>query len=192
MNHAGVEWARDHGAQIVRLAVEDNNEAARSQVIRLGYREESVWVWGNGTPQQVEDLAQTDRLKPSHATDVDAAWMFWASSDLVVAAHELLATGWLWKRFRVDHLREMQASHQLLQNAAGWLTATPTESGFLIDFAATAQADAPRLLRAVMAYGAETRVEQINIKMPQTAWSEEALTRAGFDTGGVSIFSKTT
>jgi GNAT superfamily N-acetyltransferase len=191
INDAGVAWAKRHGAQIVRLAVEDDNEAARNQVLRLGYRGESVWVWGEAASQRVDDISETDRLRPSHISDVDAAWMFWGSSDLVVAAHDLIPYGWLWKRHRIDRLRDAQASHQLLQNSAGWITAVPTGRGLQVDLVVTAQSDAPRMLRALLAYGAEVGAEQVNIKMPLTPWTKEALTRAGFKGGGVSIYAKT-
>lgn len=191
MNDAGVAWARERGAQIVRLAIEGDNNAARNQVLGLGYREESAWVWGDADTQGGDPVPETDRLRPSHVSDVDAAWMFWSSSDLVVAAHDLIPTGWLWKRHRIEHLREAQVNHLLLQNAAGWITALPTERGLLVDLMATSQADAPRMLRALFSYAAEVEAKEVNIKTPNTPWTREALTRAGFKTGGVSVFAKT-
>jgi len=38
MNDFGLDWARDRGALVARLATEEENEPARSQVLKLGYR----------------------------------------------------------------------------------------------------------------------------------------------------------
>ena len=44
MNDAGVEWARSRGARVARLAVEEENQPARSQVEKAGYRQTGRWV----------------------------------------------------------------------------------------------------------------------------------------------------
>ena len=54
MNDFGVQWARERGAQIVRLVIEDDNHGAQAQVEKLGYRNTCVWIRG-----EVEDSAGT-------------------------------------------------------------------------------------------------------------------------------------
>ena len=41
LNQAGVSWAKSRNAKVVRLAIEAGNEAARNQILGLGYRETS-------------------------------------------------------------------------------------------------------------------------------------------------------
>ena len=44
MNDFGVEWARERGAKVIRLATEEDNSPARNQVEKLGYRSVTRFV----------------------------------------------------------------------------------------------------------------------------------------------------
>ena len=44
------EWARSQGALVVRLAIEDWNEAAQSQVTAMGFRPAGSWARAAGWP----------------------------------------------------------------------------------------------------------------------------------------------
>jgi ribosomal protein S18 acetylase RimI-like enzyme len=74
MNDRGVEWAREQGAQIVRLTVTDDNEAARTQVEKLGYRNTCVWLMGELDARRGRLIRERDRLHPAMAADADAGW----------------------------------------------------------------------------------------------------------------------
>ena len=73
MNDYGVQWAKDHGAQIVRLVVEEENRPARAQVEKLGYRNTCVWILGSADTPKGPLPRERDRLHPASGADADTA-----------------------------------------------------------------------------------------------------------------------
>ena len=190
MNQAGVAWTADHGARVIRLAVETDNESATRQVGNLGYRETCLWVYGRHEVVTTDRIPEAERLRPSHSSDVDGAWMFWSNSELALAAHDLFPQGWLWRRMHVEDLKAYATQKSLFQSPAGWVVADLRENTVSSSFMAMAPADAPRVLRALIDHAVETRSWSIKVKLPSTPWTVEVLTRSGFETKEVAVFSK--
>ena len=190
MNQAGVAGTAERGARGVRLAVETDNESATRQVANLGYRETCLWAYGHHEVATSDRIPEAERLRPSHSSDVDGAWMFWSTSELALAAHDLFPQGWLWRRMRVEDLEAYATQKNLFQNPAGWVVADLREDTVVSSFIAMAPADAPRVFRALIDHAVEARALSIEVKLPSTPWTVEALARSGFKTKEVAVFSK--
>lgn len=190
MNHAGVEWAKDRKARVVRLATEAGNVAARKQVEALGYRMVSTWVYAFfdvvGGAQPAEDR----RLRLAHPSDIDAAWMFWSAGDLAHDGRELFADGWRWRRATPQDLADAAASKSLYQSPSGWVLADQPESGYLrVKWLATTPEEAPRLVEAIIGLAISSGSSEVNIKTPDIPWMTETLTRAGGDPKQIMIYA---
>jgi len=118
LNHAGVEWARDRGARVIRLATEASNVAARGQVRRLGYREVSRWVYAEFEVNPAHRSSERYRMRPAPGSDAEAAWLFWVGSDLARESRELIPLGWQWRTARPGDVTGLAG--ELFQSSAGW------------------------------------------------------------------------
>ncbi len=179
MNHAGVEWARQHGARVVRLATEEHNVAARRQVESLGYRATSSWVHANldlgRNPPAPSSGAE---LRKAPSSDVDAAWMFWSTSDLAHEGRGLIAWGWQWRKATPDDLRQAAVDGNLYQSPSGWLIADkPDDDWIRTLWLATSPDQAPSLLESLVAMAVAQGVAEVTVKAPNIAWISEALHR---------------
>lgn len=191
MNDFAVEWARDQGALVARLAVEGDNEAAIGQVLRSGYRHTGLWVNATAPPSAGRRLENDLRLRPGAAVDADAAWTFWSQSDLAQAAHDLISVRWRWRKASVHDLERAVDSHGFLQGPGGWAITEPDDEGLFVRWLATTQADGPQLLQALRDLQRDSTGDRVELMVPAIPWMIESLQREGFDHTEIQIFSKT-
>jgi GNAT superfamily N-acetyltransferase len=190
MNDYAVEWAREQGALVARLAVESDNEAAIGQVLRSRYRQTGDWVHGTAPPATGRRLDSDLRLRPGAAVDADAAWTFWSQSDLAAAARDLISLGWRWRKASHRDLEKAVERHGFLQGASGWAIIETDEEGTSVRWLATTQADAPQLLQAVRDLQRDSAGGRVELMAPAIPWMIESLQREGFDLHPVNLYSK--
>lgn len=192
MNRAGLDWARDRGARVVRLATEENNTAARRQVEDMGYRRTSSWVFAWLTPLQNPPTSLATKMRPAPSADVDAAWMSWISGDVSRAGRELLSIGWRWRTATPDDLRTAVRNQNFLESPAGWVIVEPVSEGrWSCGWLATTPDAAPDLFDDLTRSAREEAVEEVGLRVPATPWLVEALVRSGAEPEPVSIYSIT-
>lgn len=191
LNRAGVRWLEERGARVVRLAVEGGNESARAQVEKLGYRPAGVWQQGGLGVESTRRGPLAYRLQSVSPAEIDAAWVFWAGSDLAAEGRELIPLGWQWRRARPEDLTEAAKRGNFYQSPAGWVVVRqPDTASLQTSFLATVTEDAPRLLDGLHDLGLDLGAEEVRVKMPGTPWAAEALTRAGADPSEVVVYAK--
>lgn len=188
MNAAGVAWAKEQGAKVVRLATETDNVAANRQVEKLGYRLGSEWVAGFLEPDITYRSPVADSLTESSSSDVDAAWVGWSTSDLASAGRELLCQGWEWRAATVDDLRRAAATGQMLQSRHGWVIQRDITEQFETNWVATSQPGLPGLLDGLIDRAAASGHDYMVVKLPALDWARESLHRAGFETTGIYVY----
>jgi ribosomal protein S18 acetylase RimI-like enzyme len=185
LNAAGVEWARRQGARVVRLAVETDNEAARQQVAKLGYRVGSTWVAGFAGAPGRHGMVGT-ALHPSLSQDLDAAWMSWATGELAAAGRELLCEGWLWRTARPDDLRAAASTSRMFQSAHGWVIFRDSDRLETMWLATTPE-DMPALLEGILAMAGAVGEEDLVVKVPAVDWAVESMKRSGFEVSEIEV-----
>ena len=190
LNDFGVDWARGRGALVARLATEEDNDAARSQVVKLGYRLTSRWGYATAPTPTGRRLGSSDRFRHGSTVDADAAWTFWSQSDLAHAARDMISLGWRWRKATRADLDRAVDAHTFYQSPGGWLIAEPDDLGISVRWLATAPVDAPLLIQGMRDLLRDLRKDQVEAMVPVTAWSMEALQREGFEVRPVQIFSK--
>lgn len=191
LNEAGVAWAREQGAQVVRLATEAVNKAARSQVESLGYRNTSTWSHTRIEVPPDHRATTQWRMRPAPSSDVAPAWMFWSTSELCLVGRGLIANGWQWRKAVPADLSGGEIGAELFQNPAGWAIADqPTADEVRVGWLATSKEDAPRLLEGLIGLAADREAARLALKLPNVPWAAEALTRAGGDPGEILVYSK--
>jgi GNAT superfamily N-acetyltransferase len=190
MNDFGVQWARERGALVVRLAVEDDNEAARAQVVKAGYRLTGRWVSATASASVGRRMPPSQRLQPAAPIDADAAWMFWSLSELARAGRDLIAKGWQWRKATRQDIDDAVNASSFFQSPGGWVLSERVEEGISVGWLATTPTDAPLLILALRDLLRDERGETVRVMMPETPWSGEALTREGFEVRPILIYSK--
>ena len=190
MNDFGLDWARDRGALVARLATEEENEPARSQVLKLGYRLTSRWVHATAPALGGRRMSPSDRLRPGVTVDADAGWTFWSQSDLALAARDLISLGWRWRKATRLDLDAAVEAHGFYQSPGGWVVAEPDGDSLWVRWMATSPPDAPLLIQGLRDLLREVGRDRVAAMVPVTAWSVEALQREGFEVNPIQIFSR--
>ena len=190
MNDYGVQWARERGAQIVRLVIEEENQAARSQVEKLGYRNTCVWILGEAETPRGPLPRERDRLHPASSADADAGWLLWLGSELARAGRELYPGNWRWRKAHRSDLDTPIANRNLFQGGAGWVVAVPDRDTLAVRWMVTDPADCPALLEGIAEVARQLGMARTEIYLPETPWSGEALVREGFTTRRLLVYAK--
>ncbi len=191
LNEAGVVWLKERGARVVGLATEANNEAVAHQMRFLGYRPVSRWLHAElGVPG--DDVSPPGlHLRRAVSADVDAAWMFWSTSDLAYEGRGMIAVGWHWRKARPEDLLAGVRQGGFFQAPTGWvLVDRPEEKRLRLLWMATTRSDAPRLLEALLDFARRRDAESVSLKVPAIPWLAETLVRAGAEPGEVIVYWK--
>lgn len=189
LNDAGVEWARERGARVIRLSTEASNQAARNQVKRLGYREVSRWLHAKFDVDRSHRTSERYRMRPAPRADAEAAWLFWAGSDLARESRELIHIGWQWRTARPEDV--IRPAGILVQSAAGWASVEqPADDRIRTNWIATTADDMLGLIDGLLDLAAERGAAELDIKLPDLPWTAEAIVRSGSEANPVIVHAK--
>lgn len=189
LNQAGVQWAQERGARVVRLSTEGSNVAARNQVARLGYREVSNWLYAEFEVEPQHRAIERYRMRPAPGSDAEAAWLFWATSDLARKSRELIAFGWQWRTARPADVT--RTGSELVQSSAGWANVERTDDDRLqTNWIASTPEDMLGLIDGLLDLTASRALAGLTVKLPDLPWTAEALTRSGADPNPIIIHAK--
>lgn len=189
LNDAGVRWAGERGARVVRLSTEANNTAARNQVGQLGYREVSQWLYAEFEVDRRHRATERHRMRPAPGSDAEAAWLFWVTSDLARSSRELVALGWQWRKARPEDVT--MPGTELVQSPAGWANVSRAPEGRLqANWIATTPEDMLGLIDGLLDLAASRDLPELTIKLPDLPWTAEALIRSGSDPSPVIVHTK--
>lgn len=194
------QWARERGAQVVRLASEDWNEPAHNQARKAGFRDLGHWLWarrGVGDSSPVPEgnggmrVKAAEALRPAHRAEAEPALLSWSGGELSRAAHGLFPIGWTWQRLRIGHLTDAASRRALWEGRTGWAIADMRlEDRFDVHWIETSREDARHMVRALVERAAESGADSMRAMLPEVDWLIQAFRRAGFETGGITVFGK--
>jgi GNAT superfamily N-acetyltransferase len=197
---ASFDWAKEHGAAVVRLASEDWNEAAHAQVTKAGFRNLGRWLWarrGVGDSSPVPEgnggvrVKGYEALKPAHRAEAEPALLSWSGGELSRAAHGLFPVGWTWLTLRLEYLHDAAARRALWEGRTGWAIAEiRMDNRFVVDWIETSSEDARQMVRALVERAADSGADTMRAMLPDVDWLVQAFRRAGFETGGITVFGK--
>lgn len=180
------QWARDHGARVVRLLVEDWNQPARRQVAGFGFRPVSNWVVaerGVGENSPVPEgnggrrVQGAEGLRPAHSSEAAPARLAWAASDLELASRGLFPVRWRWRRLTIDDLADAARRRALVTGRPGWAVAEVAEDAYVVSWIATAQTDAAAMVRGLVDLAASAGSDRLELFAPAVDWMRRALRR---------------
>jgi GNAT superfamily N-acetyltransferase len=182
-------YARERGAQVVRLATGHANTAVHNMVARIGM----VRI-GAGQLLAAEAMPGGPLpaiLGPEHASQVTA---FLRRSSVLGHMHGLYDAGWVWQTLSAERVTEMLATGQMAAllapeeelAALAVILINPEGGGMWVGYA---DADASRpeavtaLATGLRAYAARLGNPQIEAMLPDLAWLRDAFRAAGYYQG---------
>ncbi len=193
MNDFGVEWARERGARVIRLATEETNTAARAQVEKLGYRPVARFILAvraieSKTPPGVgtgsnggRRLTGAERLDLAPSAEADPAYLVWSTGDQARVAHQLFpADGWSFRRLRPGDLVAAAKARRLWTSPSAWVVTEEEAEEMWIPLFVTTLEDADRAAIALVDLAQERAAGLLRVMIPRVDWLEEALQRHGF------------
>lgn len=193
MNGFGVEWATDRGAKVIRLAIEEENAAARGQVEKLGYRPVARFVLatrplearqqsGTGTGSNGgRRLTGTERLDLAPSAEADPAYLVWSTGDQARVGHQLFAAeGWSFRRLRPTDLVAAAKARRLWTSPSAWVVTEEGDDDMWVPLFITTIEDADRAAVALIDLAQERSARRLQVMIPRVDWHEEALQRQRF------------
>lgn len=186
-----IDWARNEGALVARLGVEQWNTAAQQQVESMGFRDVGSWVVAVRPTPTAEPDTQSNggkrakarrKLERAHSAEALPAWLSWRSGPLLRPSRGLHGWRWRWARLELDHLVAAAKVGELWSSQAGWMMARRDETRLVVGWLECGPDDAADMIRSLVDLGIATEAEQIQITVPTVDWLTAALDAAGFDT----------
>lgn len=185
LNATGVEWARSRGAEVVRLAIEESNLAARGQVEKIGYRSVANFALGIRGFGQHGDKSNGRKRPPgperfdlAPSAEAEPAYMVWSTQGLVNVAHGLYASDWwAFRRLTSRDVATAAKARVLWTCPSGWAITKEEEGEMFVPLLVTTPDDADRATQALVDLAIEHRVPRLAVMVPRVPWLEVALNR---------------
>lgn len=199
LNEAGCRWARDRGALVARLMVEDWNEPARDQVTKLGYRIVSHWDWATRPVGSGEVDPRTnggkrvpgeERLARAPSAEAGPAWIAWSTGELAATGRQLFPIGWHFRTMTAEDVVAAAREKTLHQSPSGWVIAVPDGEELAIPWMATSDLDVDRLVRAVVDHAQRASFPTVRVMAPRVPWLLEQLVSNGFEINPAGIYAR--
>ncbi len=193
------QWGASQGAEVVRLYIEDWNQAPQHLVAAGGYRRVSKWLFGQRAiidqdPQPTGNggrrVPGDERLRPAPKAEAEPAFMAWSTSDIGRAARGLSARNWTWKLLTIDDLSAAAPEGMFLESPSGWALAERVDHRLAVFWLMANLEDSYRLVRAVLDRAIETAATKLEFWIPDTQPLQTALTRIGCDLEPGSIWER--
>jgi len=195
-----LEWAADQGARVIRVLVENWNDAAKAATANLDYRPVAGWVRasrGVGENSPVPEgnggrrVMAEEGLRPAHSSEAAPAMMSWSGGPLERAARGLVPIGgWRWRRLVAGDLADAARRRALLSGRPGWAIGEIQEDRYEVSWISTDESDVHAMLRALVDRAAAAGVDGISVMAPSSDWLVQALRRRGFDIHDMTIYAK--
>ena len=192
-----MDRARDAGARVVRLLIEDDNAASIRHVDKVGFRrtvpmmrmtrtvgEATANPQGNGVRHGPSTLV----AKPGKVQEATLAMTSWASSDIGRAMRGLAGIGWQFHKLTVADVEGAAHSGNLWEVGSGWAMTSTTTPWFHVAMVDTRPEDAYETFRALTDAANKRGSEGLTVWIPTLDWLIQAARRAGCDVDPMSVW----
>ena len=192
-----MEWARDAGARVVRLLIEDDNTASMRHVDKVGFRrtvhlmrasrtvgEATANPQGNGVRHGPSTLV----ARPGKLPDASLVMTSWTPSDIGRAMRGLIGIGWRFRELKVTDIEDAARSGNLWEVGNGWTMTSTTTPSFQVAMLDTRREDAYETFRALTDIANKRGAENLTVWIPALDWLIQAGRRSGCDVTPMSIW----
>lgn len=193
-------WAREQGAVVGRLLVEDWNEPAIRHIEKNGPRRVASMVRctkpiGDASPSPDGNggrrLPSKLRARPASSAEAQPAYASWSVGELGRASRGLIGIGWAFRRLTPADLETAARAKAFWEIGAGWALAAPApEARFEVAWLETREEDAADLFRSLVDLAIGSGAESISVWVPGIDWIVQNARRLGFETSLMHVYAR--
>jgi GNAT superfamily N-acetyltransferase len=195
-----LDWARDHGALIVRLLVEDDNDASIRQVEKKGLRRVATVVRarraiGDATPNPEGNggrrTSSAVTARPVKGADAPMLAPAWSSSQCGRPLRGLVAEGWRFHTLTESDLIDAARDGGLWEIGSSWAVTRQDDTTFDVSLLDTDPDEAFDAIRSLINVANERGAEEFWMWLAGIDWLLQAARRAGCEVSpsGIWVYS---
>ncbi|MDK1016812.1 MAG: GNAT family N-acetyltransferase [Actinomycetota bacterium] len=193
-------WARDRGALVARLLIEDDNEASIRHITKKGFRRVATVVRasrtigdtspnpeGNGG-QRTPASVSARRVRTADASLLAAGW---SSSICGRPLRGLVGDGWRFRRLTDQDVISAARAGDLWEVGSSWAITRHVDTSFDVSIIDTVPADAISVMQALIDEATAQGAESFSMWLADLEWLTQAARSAGCDLfpSGIWIYS---
>jgi len=192
-------WARSQGARIARLAIEEWNQPARSQVEAAGFQHTTDWAMARRSIDSNEPRSggnggrrsrARQRLVQAHSSEAVPAWLSWQSGPLAPPSRGLFFSEWRWRRLTLGDLEEAARQRRLWASDAGWVNANADDGILTVSWLECGKEDAADLIRSIADLAIAADCQNAEIMLPAVDWLLSAAATLGWESSPMAIYER--
>jgi RimJ/RimL family protein N-acetyltransferase len=182
------DWAREQGARVIRLAVDDSNTSSQAQVVTMGFRKLADWrrgwrVIGEGSPVPEGNggrrVPPPERLDVAPSAEAEPAFLSWSTANS--PAPRMVYPDRMVAPMTAQHL-VLPATGPLRGTSGLGVAEVDRDDNMLaVHWMETMRDDAGAMALALVDLAADAAVGEIRTFQPPLGWLETAFTRLGFE-----------
>lgn len=195
-----LDWARDRGALVIRLLVEDDNKASVRQVAKKGLRRVATAVKatraigeatpnpeGNGGRRTPPNVA----ARPVKAADALMLAAAWPLSQCGRPLRGMIAEGWRFHTLTEPDLVDAARNGGLWEIGSSWAVTRLEDTLFDVSLLDTGPHEAFEAIRSLIDLANERGAETFSMWLADIDWLLQAARRAGCEvfTNGIWVHS---
>jgi GNAT superfamily N-acetyltransferase len=193
------DWARNQGAQVARLLIEDTNTSSISHITKTNFRrvttvhrgerhltEPARPLNGDGGHRRRSPLA----AREGTATDAEMVVASWASGEAGRDLRGLIVKDWSFHRLRTSDVEDAAREGMLWEIGGSWAIAREWDGVFevlMVDGSAT---DGDDIIRALVDLAADRGAERFVAWVADRPWLVDALTASGCTVSANGIYAQ--
>lgn len=193
------DWARDRGALIARLLIEEANTSSirninktafrRTTVTHRGFRmlnEPGPRLDGNGGVRRRSPLT----VREGNRVDAELIAAVWSTSEAGRSLRGLVAQSWSFHRLRTTDVERAAREARLWEIGSAWAITSEDDGRFEVRMLDASPSDATDVVRALVDLANDQGASEFSAWVADCAWLVDALEVAGCKTEPSSIYAQ--
>ena len=182
------DWAREHGALVARLLIEESNTSSIRHIEKTAFRRTTTVHRGSrslaGSEPSLNGNGGSRRrsqLVAREGTRVDAQMVTasWTSGEAGRALRGLIGKSWSFYRLRSEDVEAAAKQGMLWEIGGSWAISQESDGMFEVLMVDASPSDADDFVRALVDVAVDREAENFRIWVADQSWLVTALTTAG-------------
>lgn len=192
-------WARDRGALVARLLIEENNTSSIRNINKTAFRKTTVvhrgfrtlnqpvpHLSGNGGARRRSPLT----AQKGNRADAELIAAVWSASEAGRALRGLIAQSWSFHRLRESDVEAAAREGRLWEIGSAWAIISEEDGWFNVQMLDTSPSDASDVVRALVDLANDRGASEFSVWAGDCAWLVDALEAAGCETEPSGIYAQ--
>ena len=193
------DWARDHGALVARLLIEESNTSSirninktafrKTTVVHRGFRslsEPAPSLKGNGGARRRSPLT----AREGNRVDAELITAAWSAGEAGRSLRGLVARSWSFHRLRTTDVEHAAREARLWEIGSAWAITSEHDGQFDVLMLDASPSDAADVVRALVDLANDRGASEFSSWVADCTWLVDALEAAGCETEPSGIYAQ--